>query len=286
MTAPPRAVLLRTPPSFMFQRTVLSHGWASLPPFRLERARWELERDGWTVREASAASVAVAGRTDGPAQAEVARCLNFDVDLTGFYEMCTRTPGRGEPDLAWVPLTGAGRLLRSPTVFEDLVKMVCTTNCSWSLTERMVSGLVDMGGDRFPTPAVIAEAGGAGLRDMSFGYRAEAVAAIATAVAEGRVEPEAWLDPDLPGAAIRDLIRALPGCGPYVADNVAKLCGHFDGLGLDSWVRAKLARLVGRRLSDRQIAWRYRRFGAWRGLAAWCEVTADWIVDGVAASEW
>lgn len=42
-------------------------------------------------------------------------------------------------------------------------------------------------------------------------------------------------------------------------------------------VRAKLARLVGRRLDDRQIARRYRRFGRWCGLALWCEVTADWF---------
>ena len=30
----------------------------------------------------------------------------------------------------------AGRLLRSPTVFEDLVKTICTTNCSWALDEK------------------------------------------------------------------------------------------------------------------------------------------------------
>ena len=34
-------------------------------------------------------------------------------------------------------------MLRSPTVFEDLVKMICTTNCSWALTEKMVTGLVE-----------------------------------------------------------------------------------------------------------------------------------------------
>ncbi len=34
-------------------------------------------------------------------------------------------------------------MLRSPTVFEDLVKMICTTNCSWALTVKMVTGLVE-----------------------------------------------------------------------------------------------------------------------------------------------
>ena len=54
-------------------------------------------------------------------------------------------------------------MLRSPTVFEDLVKMICTTNCSWSLTEKMVTGLVqslgresDDGRKSFPTPGAMA----------------------------------------------------------------------------------------------------------------------------------
>ncbi|NUO16898.1 MAG: hypothetical protein HUU03_10710, partial [Planctomycetaceae bacterium] len=243
MTETPPLVILRTPPSFEFRRTVLSHGWAELPPFHLELDSWQLERDGWSVREAPGAQIALEGRTGRQAQEEIARCLNFDADLSGFYEMCTRPPGRGEPDLTWVPDVGAGRLLRCPTVFEDLVKMVCTTNCSWSLTERMVAGLMDLGGGRFPAAARIAEAGAGGLQALSFGYRAEAVARIAAAVAEGRIEPETWLDPNLPSATLREQILSLPGCGPYVADNVSKLCGHFDGLGLDSWVRAKLSRL-------------------------------------------
>ena len=60
---------------------------------------------------------------------------------------------------------GAGRMLRSPTVFEDLVKTICTTNCTWSATVRMVTALVDelgvaaFGGRTFPTPAAMAAAG-------------------------------------------------------------------------------------------------------------------------------
>lgn len=52
------------------------------------------------------------------------------------------TGAGGEPDLAWV-VRGAGRMIRSPTVFEDVVKTICTTNCAWSATIRMVSALVE-----------------------------------------------------------------------------------------------------------------------------------------------
>lgn len=276
-------MILRTPPGFDLQRTLLSHGWAYLPPFRLDTGSTSLSRDGWEVSLRADGAVELRGRAG---KSEVERVLNLACDLGNFYALCRNPPGRGEPDLRWVPGSGAGRLLRCPTVFEDLVKMVCTTNCSWALTEKMVGGLVELGGGRFPSPATIAEAGPSGLREMSFGYRARPVAEIACAVSEGELDPEAWLDPAASGESVRASIRGLPGCGPYVADNVAKLCGHYDGLGLDSWVRTKLARMTGRKLSDRQIAWRYRKFGAWRGLALWCDLTADWIENGEAKKDW
>ena len=62
---------------------------------------------------------------------------------------------------------------------------------------------------------------------------------------------------------------ALPGVGPYVAENLLKFLGRPRGLALDSWMRAKYARLHhgGRRVSDRTIARRYARLGEWAGVA-------------------
>ena len=90
-----------------------------------------------------------------------AHVLRLDQDLSPFYLLA-----EDDPDLAWAT-TGAGRMLRSPTVFEDVVKTVCTTNCAWSATVRMVDALVThlgdpaLGGDgpltnAFPTPAAMA----------------------------------------------------------------------------------------------------------------------------------
>src|SRR5207247_2252043 len=69
---------------------------------------------------------------------DVRHMLRLDEDMRGFY----REMGAA-PEFEWIVQQGAGRLLRSPTVFEDLVKMICTTNCSWALTEKMVTGLVE-----------------------------------------------------------------------------------------------------------------------------------------------
>src|SRR5207248_1501880 len=58
--------------------------------------------------------------------------LRLDEDLSRFYAQVA-----ADPDLAWA-VSGAGRMLRSPSVFEDVVKTICTTNCTWSATQRMV----------------------------------------------------------------------------------------------------------------------------------------------------
>jgi len=66
-----------------------------------------------------------------------------------------------------------------------------------------------------------------------------------------------------------------------------KLLGRYDGLALDSWVRAKFARTHyrGRVCSDAKIARYYSRFKTWRGLALWCDLTRDWLNDDALAAE-
>ena len=59
----------------------------------------------------------------------VRHMLRLDEDLSRFYAMVA-----DDDQLAWAK-RGAGRMLRSPTVFEDVVKTVCTTNCAWSGTD-------------------------------------------------------------------------------------------------------------------------------------------------------
>ena len=67
---------------------------------------------------------------DGAPAAELAgtirHMLRMDDDLSPFYAR-----GAEDPELAWAA-EGAGRMLRSPTVFEDVVKTICTTNCTWT----------------------------------------------------------------------------------------------------------------------------------------------------------
>src|SRR5262249_57440023 len=140
------------PPTFNFKRTAISHGWYDLPPFDLDQQTWTLvrvielgERPPVTVRVGEGnrtVRVIVSSNVGRPVIDKIARdvrhMLRLDDDMTGFYNAVAR-----DADFSWIASSGAGRLLRAPTIFEDLVKMICTTNCSWALTDKMINGLVD-----------------------------------------------------------------------------------------------------------------------------------------------
>jgi N-glycosylase/DNA lyase len=213
---------------------------------------------------------------------DVRHMLRLDDEMTNFYRLVA-----GVPDFEWIAETGAGRMLRSPTVFEDLVKMICTTNCSWSLTEKMVTGLVrslgkESAGERrsFPPAAAMAAMPRRFFVDeVRAGYRAPYLKELADSVADGRLNVEAWLSSPLSTAELMKEMRGVKGVGPYAAENLLKLLGRYDGLALDSWTRAKFykVRNSGRKTTDKRIARFYARFQEWRGLALWCDMTRDWL---------
>src|SRR5437762_7440625 len=127
--------------------------------------------------------------------------LRLDDDLQPFYLAMS-----ADPEFMWITSEGAGRLLRSPTVFEDLVKMICTTNCSWALTDKIVTALVNKlgraatdGRKTFPDARAMAEKPASFFRDqIRAGYRAPYLAELAQRVASGALDVEAWLTSELP----------------------------------------------------------------------------------------
>ena len=277
-------------------RTLLSHGFVELPPMGLEQDVPALEltlADAKTARTVEIrpgrrghARVSVVGRTPSRPVAErlVARIrhvLGLDEDLSNFYELVA-----GDPDLSWAA-AGAGRMIRSPSVFEDVVKTICTTNCAWSATVRMVTALVTNlgatapgGRHAFPTPAAMAEADEGFYKDVvRSGYRGPYFRALASDVAEGRLDLEALLDPELPDDEVAARLLALPGVGPYATAQMMMLLGRYSRLILDSWSRPKYAKLNGRKAADKTIERRFRRYKQYAGLAFWLYVTRDWVAE-------
>jgi 3-methyladenine DNA glycosylase/8-oxoguanine DNA glycosylase len=269
-----------------FVRTVLSHGVADLPPNAVARDGSSLE----TVLAVDGAAWAVRVMPDAPGFARlhaepgaprdaliaiVRHMLRLDDDLSAFYAVAA-----ADPDLAWAA-QGAGRMVRSPTVFEDLVKTICTTNCTWSATVRMVTALVNelgMGG-AFPTPAAMAAAGDEFyVGAAKTGYRGPYLRSIATDVAEGRLDLEALNDPELPDLEVTERLLALPGVGPYACAHMMMLLGRYRQLILDSWTRPTYRRLTGRpRVTDKGIEKAFRRYREYAGLAFWLMLTRDWV---------
>jgi len=211
--------------------------------------------------------------------------LRADEDLGEFY-----LEARRHPRYRWIPKRGAGRLLRSQSAFEDTVKMICTTNCSWALTTAMVRNLCDRLGERsengvaaFPAPEAIADSSEKFLRkEIRAGYRAPYLLEFARASVRGTIEPEQWRTSNMPTEELFAEVRSVKGVGPYAAGNILKLLGRYDYLGIDSWCRKKFFEIHNeiRGKKDRHIEKYYEQFGRWRGLFFWLDVTKEWHADG------
>ena len=274
----------------------MSHGWCALPPFEFDKTNWTLVRvlnAGQTKPVTVTISFTKSGITVEPSRPagqkaiekisrDVRHMFRLDDDMTGFYQAMS-----GEPEFDWIAAEGAGRLLRSPTVFEDLVKMICTTNCSWALTEKMVQGLVNELGQpsndgrrSFPAPEALIQQSEKFFRDrVRAGYRAPYLKELAQRISSGALNVETWLTSDLPLSELLKEMKSVKGVGNYAAENLLKLIGRYDGLALDSWTRAQFARVrnKGRAASDKKIARFYSRFNSWRGLVLWCDMTRHWL---------
>ena len=297
------------------RRVFLSHGITSLPPMRLDEKAWTFEitvplvavgARTLTISQArpghglvSVVGESLTSEVASAVMAQVRHVLSLDLDLMPFYAVAA-----DDPDLKWV-VRGAGRMVRSPTVFEDVVKTICTTNTSWGGTTRMVNALVEHLGEKapsapasgpygraFPTPQAMAAAPEHFYKTVAgAGYRGAYLKALSLAVAEGRVDVESL------GRASRDAVpddevaaqlQALPGVGPYAAAHIMLMLGRYSRLILDSWTRPKYARLLGRKrpVSDRTILRRFRRYGPYAGLAFWLVLTRDWITDEAPSYSW
>jgi 3-methyladenine DNA glycosylase/8-oxoguanine DNA glycosylase len=276
-----------------FARTIVSHGVAELPPNRVDLAGRTLEttlpvRGGArTVRiTAHGKKLRIEGSADRTLTKTVAHMFRLDEDLSRFYTLVAQ-----DGELSWCAL-GAGRMLRAPTVFEDVVKTICTTNTAWSGTRKMTAALVDNlgvkapgGGRTFPTAQAMAEADEDFYRDVvRAGYRGPYLKTLATDIAQGRIDLEQLNDPDLPDAEVAERLLALPGVGPYAAAHVMLTSlGRYSRLVLDSWTRPTYVKLAGARgaLKDATIERRFKRYGEWAGLAFWLYLTRNWVEDGL-----
>jgi 3-methyladenine DNA glycosylase/8-oxoguanine DNA glycosylase len=133
--------------------------------------------------------------------------------------------------------SGRGRLFRSPTLFEDVIKTITSCNVAWPSTIRMNRRLCEVFGREgaFPTAEALADQRPASLRaQCGVGYRDGRIVEMAKLFATGQVDPAWFEDPTHDDETIRERLIELPGIGPYAAANILQLLGRFGHLPLDT----------------------------------------------------
>lgn len=288
---------LSVPRNFNFWSTVYSHGWCALPPFRVSKelkCLCAIVPDGggkhdllslWDGKGKILVSVEHRHELTPAEIARLSKSVSTMFRLEESFDEFYRE-ARKHPRYRWVKKRGAGRLLRCPTVFEDVVKMICTTNCSWALTETIVGALTTKLGTRvgdglysFPTADAIAGQSESFLRkEIRCGYRAPYLLELSRRVVGRELAIEEWRMSNAPTDQLFRDLRSVKGVGEYAAGNLLKLLGRYDYMGLDSWCRGRFYQLFkhGRKVKDSTIERHYAPFGKWRGLFMWMDVTKDW----------
>lgn len=274
---------------FNFTSVVNSHGWRQLAPFSYDENAnllcYILQLSSGRVIELKL-SDAVDGinvETDKLDRAEqkevkdkVTWMLALDMDFSRFY-----AASRGEPKLRRAKQRSLGRVLRSPTVFEDVIKTILTTNTLWAATKNMTQKLVDRFGApyhrdtekrAFPTPASVAASSPEVLKEaIRVGYRAPAIHQLAVRVASGQLDLESLKASTVPTLELRKELLTINGVGPYAAANLLMILGRHDFIPIDSYALKMVSHewYKGESITVREVEKRFEKWGEFKGLAFW-----------------
>jgi len=201
----------------------------------------------------------------------VTRIFQLDRSVADFHAYC-----RTRAELAHVPHEKHGRFLCSPTLFEDTMKVLLTTNTTWAQTSAMVKRLVGAFGsplqgshsNAFPSPEQIASVPLPEFAEVArLGYRAPAAHSLACSVSEGDIDLESLRDTELDSDHVWKRLLALKGIGPYGAACLMLYLGRGDRLNVDSWARMLVSRELGRAVVDKDVHAFFADFGRWKGFA-------------------
>jgi 3-methyladenine DNA glycosylase/8-oxoguanine DNA glycosylase len=289
---------LTTPSDFRFVPAATSHGFFLLAPNRWDRASQSLhtvvgiEDRAWTVvvaeHPAGGLRVCVPGARPGAGDQRaigraVRRILRLEKNLRPFHRLCRdHASHRGAARMRF------GRLIRSATLFEDIVKVMCTCNITWKQTVGIVAALVrhygaaagnDASAHAFPQPAALAGAKLADLKaECRLGYRAPWVQELSRSVADGALDLESLERAALPSEELSARLRRIKGIGEYAAGNLLALLGHYDHLAIDTEAVRHFRRHYPRRKpTPAAIRRHYDAYQPYAFLAYWYELWRDYV---------
>jgi 3-methyladenine DNA glycosylase/8-oxoguanine DNA glycosylase len=282
---------------FNFLSVIHSHGWYQLAPFHFDEETSTLHyilqfASGRVIelkmREAVEGVGIETDRLDKSERREVVDGVTWmfglDQDFSRFY-----AASRGEPKLARVKGRSLGRVLRSPSLFEDVVKTILTTNTLWGATKNMTRKLVNEFGANldgemekraFPSPASIAAGSPEVLKEaVRVGYRAPALHQLAVRVAGGQMDLDSLKTSTLPTLELRKELLTINGVGPYAAANLLMILGRHDFIPIDSYALKMVSYewYKGGPVTAKEVEKRFEKWGEFKGLAFWFW---DWKYNG------
>jgi 3-methyladenine DNA glycosylase/8-oxoguanine DNA glycosylase len=285
---------------FNFTSVINSNGWRQLAPFSYDESTNTLSYilrllNGRVIelhfRDATEGISVETERLDKTERKEVTDKVTWmfglDMDFSRFY-----SASRVEPKLVHAKRMARGRVLRSPTLFEDVIKTILTTNTLWAATKNMTLKLVNELGEplqpagrvasndsegrietkAFPTPEAIAASSPEFLKEkIRVGYRAPAIHQLAQRVASGAFDIEALKTSKLPTLELRKQLLTINGVGPYAAANLLMLLGRHDFIPIDSYALKMVSNEWhrGKPITAREVEKRFEKWGEFKGLAFW-----------------
>ena len=283
-------ISLRAQQPFSLLSTVRSHGWYQIVPFDFDQdkvlLRYVLRLSSGNVIELkiqeteTGVRVHINTNLDKNEKIEVKQILtwmlNLGQDFSEFYKLI-----RKEPKLAKMKKKAQGRVLRSATLFEDVVKTILTTNTLWAATKRMSSNVVTQFGSpipsdpskqAFPSPEQLAKTDEKTLREKTrLGYRAPYVLKLANDIASGELDLESLRFSDLPTLKLRKELLSIKGVGNYAAANLLMILGRYDFIPVDSWAIKVVSHEWhnGKKIAPTDVETAFEHWKEWKGLAYW-----------------
>lgn len=279
---------IATPKDFNLARDVCSYGYFLLAP-----NHWDVDKQRMLrvlEFESSPSLCTIDQQTDrirarfdrsldrteqSSARSQITRmlCLNTTAsEIKAFHKV----------DPRWKK-SGVGRLVRSPTLFEDVIKTVTSCNVTWPSTVNMNRRLCEVCGRKsasgvpgFPTAKKLARTRIGTLRGRCrVGYRDQRIIDLAKLFAKKHIN-EPWLQHEGTDDEVFKFLITLPGIGPYAAGNIMQLMGRYSRLALDTESIRHAKKVLGMSGTDTQLMKKlkahYEPFGEHKFRSYWFEL--------------
>jgi 3-methyladenine DNA glycosylase/8-oxoguanine DNA glycosylase len=285
-----------------YRATIKSHGWFDLGAFTIGKQNQELTLTYKIQKGEGQFQVFFKNNSvfckvingDKTLSCQVAvTCLSLDIILTRFYSLV-----RGHSDYDWLIKKGYGRYLRSPTLYEDCIKIVSTANTNWGNTKKIVHSLIenyghDVNGIKsFPEPGRLIGLSESELKENTkCGYRAKSFRDIAD---HSLKEPNFFLEDGWKGSHAKsfyDRLVKIHGMGPGSASYLCRIYGKPYNYSIDSWVSKRCDELWGLNFKtmdkngkirpdfnkyEDYLKKKYEDFKEYGPTVCWFEITRYW----------